>query len=334
MSMLAKQPSLPVRIVLANFLILATLVTAITTGPSLAQSKKKPDKDDAIKLESDLVTVDATVTDKDGNYIRDLKADDFAVYEDGVPQKLDFFGTDEKAELTRPLAAVFALDISGSIQPEEIIKQRDAAESFVRLVRPESVFAVLAFNYQIRVLQDFTSDPARISHSFHKIGPAEGSTKIFQSIDKAVSMLKRGPVWRGGRRLRRVVIVITDGYDSVDPIDQTDLIRRANDAAVTVYSITLPSYMPGLGQKQRALTLLDASHIVPATGGADFSADSGDFTQAFKAIAEEIRSSYTLAYYPPDRERHDGKVHQIRVELRKPGLLLKTSRQSYVAQKV
>jgi len=328
-----KQASLPGRILIGIFLLLDMMVTSVTIGPVLAQSKKKADKDDAIKLESELVTLDATVTDKDGNYIRDLKGDDFVVYEDGVLQKLDFFGTDEKAELTRPLAAVFALDISGSIQPEEIVKQRDAAESFVRLVRPESVFAVLAFNYQIRVLQDFTSDPGKISQSFRKIGPAEGSTKIFQSIDRAVSMLKRGPMWRGGRRLRRVVIVITDGYDSVDPIDQTDLIRRANDSAVTVYSITLPSYMPGVGQKQRALTLLDASHIVPATGGADFSADSGDFTQAFKAIAEEIRASYTLAYYPPEGGRHDGRVHQIRVELKKPGLLLKTSRQSYVAQK-
>jgi len=320
-------------IFLISILIIQTTVTSITLVPSLAQSKKKADKDDTIKLESDLVTVDASVTDKDGNFVRDLKADDFAVYQDGVLQKLDFFGTDERSELTRPLAAVFALDISGSIQPEEIIKQRDAAESFIRLLRPESVFAVLAFNYQIRVLQDFTSDPAKISQSFRKIGPAEGSTKIFQSIDRAVSMLKRGPAWRGGRRLRRVVIVITDGYDSVDPIDQRDLIRRANDAAVTVYSITLPSYMPGLGQKQRVLTLLDASRIVPLTGGADFSADSGDFTQAFKAIAEEIRSSYTLAYYPPEVDRRDGRVHQIRVDLKRPGLILKTNRQSYVAQK-
>src|SRR5215510_679510 len=318
MSMPDKQASLPGRILIGIFLLIEILVTMATVAPSFGQSKKKAEKDDTIRLESELVTVDATVTDKDGNYIRDLKGDDFNVYEDGVLRKLDFFGTDEKAELTRPLAAVFALDISGSIQPEEIIKQRDAAESFVRLVRPESVFAVLAFNYQIRVLQDFTSDPAKISQSFRKIGPAEGSTKIFQSIDRAVSMLKRGPAWRGGRRLRRVVIVITDGYDSVDPIDQRDLIRRANDAAVTVYSITLPSYMPGLGQKQRVLTLLDASHIVPATGGADFSADSGDFTQAFKAIAEEIKASYTLAYYPPDSDRHDGRIHQIRVELKKP----------------
>ncbi|PYP85160.1 MAG: hypothetical protein DMF61_17855 [Blastocatellia bacterium AA13] len=306
------------------------VVSASAPAPQivLGQQGEKP-----LKLEADLVTIDATVTDKDGNYIRNLKADDFAVLTDGEPQKLDFFEANEEASLTRPLAVVFALDLSGSIKPEEVTRQREAAEAFTRLVRPESVFAVMSFNYQIRIVQDFTSDPAKIGHAFQKIGQAEGSTKLFASIDQAVAMLKRGPRFIKGRRLRRVVVVITDGYDSVDGVDQTDLIRRANDAEVTVYSITLPSYMPGVNSAQRSLTLLDVSRIVPMTGGLDFSADASDFTPFFKAIAEETRSSYTLAYYPPDKNRHDGRIHQIKVEVKKSGALIRTSRQSYQASK-
>lgn len=288
----------------------------------------------SIKIETDLVTVDADVIDKDGNYVRNLKQNDFVVLEDGVPQKLDFFEANEDAELTRPLSVVFALDVSGSIEPEEVLKQREAAESFVRLVRPESEFAVIAFNYEIKVLQNFTSDPRKLDQAFRKIGRGEGSTRIFGSIDKAVEMLKKTPRTRNGRILRRVVIVITDGYDSVDSIDQHDLIRRANDAGVSVYSITLPSYlMTAVGKKKRALTLLDASGIVDSTGGADFSADSHDFTPAFKSIAEEIRSSYTLAFYPPEKDRHDGKVHQIKIEVNRSGVTIKASRQSYLAVK-
>ena len=286
--------------------------------------------DQVVKLQTDLVAIDATVTDKDGNFIRKLKPEDFVVYEDGQPQKLEFFEANEEAALTRPLAVVFALDISGSIKPEEITKQRDAAESFVRLVRPESLFAIIAFNNEIRVLQDFTSDPRKLDQGFSRIGKVEGSTRIFGSIDRAVSMLKRAPRFRGSRRLRRVVIVITDGFDNVDSTDQQDLIRRANDAEVTVYSITLPSYMPGIGN-QRSMTLLDVSRIVPSTGGADFSADAKDFTPVFKAIAEEIRSGYTLAYYPPDSSRHDGRIHQLRVEVKKSGAIVRTTRNSYQA---
>ncbi|MGH9829741.1 MAG: VWA domain-containing protein, partial [Blastocatellia bacterium] len=227
----------------------------------------------------------------------------------------------------------FDLDVSGSIQPEEIKKQRDAAESFLKLVRPESEFAVMTFNYRIRVVQNFTNDPHKFLAAFNKIEDPGGSTRIFASIDQGIGMLKHAPQSKNGRLLRRVIVVITDGYDSVDPIDQDEMIHRANLAGVTVYSITLPSYMPGFGQNHRALTLLDASGVVKLTGGADFSADSGDFTPAFRALAEEISSSYTLAFYPPDRDKHDGRVHQIKVQVNRPGVQIKVDRQNYIAQR-
>lgn len=305
---------------------LLCIVEAIALiAPAFAQQN-----DQVIKLQTDLVTVDATVTDKNGNFIRKLSKEDFVVYEDGQPQKLEFFEANEEAALTRSLAVVFAIDKSGSIKPEEIDKQREATEGFVKLVRPESLFAVLAFSSEIRVLQDFTSEPQKISQAFRKIGEVTGSSRIFGTIDRAVSMLKRAPRFRGGRRLRRVVIVITDGFDNLDTTDQQDLIRRANDAEVTVYSITLPSYLPGPGTG-RIMTLLDVSRIVPLTGGSDFSADTKDFTPVFKAIAEEIRSGYTLAYYPPEKNRRDGRTHQITVEVQKTGAIVRTNRNSYQA---
>lgn len=305
---------------------LICIVEAIALiAPAFAQKD-----DQAIKLRTDLVTVDVTVTDKNGNFVPKLKAEDFVVSEDGQPQKVEFFEANEEAALTRALAVVFALDKSGSIKPEEIEKQREATERFVKLVRPESMFAVLAFSGEIKVLQDFTSQPERISQAFKKIGEATGSSRIFGTIDRAVSMLKRAPHFKGGRRLRRVVIVLTDGFDNLDSPEQQDLIRRANDAEVTVYSITLPSYLAG-SISGRSMTLLDVSRIVPLTGGADFSADTRDFTPVFKAIAEEIRASYTLAYYPPEKNRRDGRVHQIGVEVRKPGAIVRTNRNSYQA---
>jgi Ca-activated chloride channel family protein len=183
------------------------------------------------------------------------------------------------------------------------------------------------------VLQDFTNDPRRISQAFRRLGEVGGSSRIFGSIDRAISMLKRAPRFRGGRRLRRVVIVLSDGYDNVNPPAQSDMIARANDAEVTVYSITLPSYMTGSGSGQRVMTLLDVSRVVPMTGGADFSADAKDFTPVFKAIAEEIRSGYTLAYYPPEKSRADGRLHHLRVEVKRPGAIVRTSRSSYQASR-
>jgi Ca-activated chloride channel family protein len=306
----------------------AVIAILIVAGMTLPSARAYQD-DQVLRLETDLVLIEATVTDKDGNFIRDLKAEDFVIYEDGQQQNVDFFERNEETSLTRPLAVVFALDTSGSIKPEEVEKQREATEQFMRLVRPESLFSVIAFNSEIRVLQDFTNEPKRISQAFQKLGRVGGSSRIFDSIDRATSMLKRAPRYRGGRRLRRVVIVISDGYDNVTPPDQSETIRRANDAEVTVYSITLPSYAPGPNSNQRVMTLLDISRIIPMTGGADFSADIEDFTPVFKAIAEEIRSSYTIAYYTPHKSRRDGKTHQIQVEVKRSGAIVRANRSSY-----
>lgn len=307
---------------------LKRLASALLTVFLIASLPLAQQTEREIKLETDLVMVDATVIDKNGNYIRNLKRDQFRIFEDGKAQELGFFEAGEQADLTRPLAAVFALDLSGSIRPEELSRQREAAESFIRLLNPDSLFALVTFNNDVRVVQDFTNDPKKFGNSFKKIGPAEGSTRLFASIDRAVAMLKRAPRYRQGRRLRRVIIVITDGIHT-EPIDQSDMIRRANEAEVTVYSITLPSYLFGALSKERVLTLLDASRIVPLTGGKDFSADAGDFTPALKAIAEEIKAGYSLAYYPPNEHRDDGRLHQIRVEVQQPGAIVRLSRQSY-----
>ncbi|MEW6125878.1 MAG: VWA domain-containing protein [Acidobacteriota bacterium] len=309
------------RIGICIILTLSLLLSA------LAQQDDKP-----IKLQTDLVAIDVTITDKDGNFLRNLKREDFVIYEDNEPQKVEFFEANEKAAFTRPLAVVFAFDISGSITPEEIDRQRQATEKFMSLVQRESVYSVVAFNNEIRVLQDFSNDANKISQAFRKIKDTSGSTRIFATIGRAVEMLKKVPRYRGARRLRRVVVIVTDGYDNVDPTEQTELIQSANDAEVTVYSITLPSYPAG-GNQPRIMTLLDVSRVVPSTGGADFSADVSDFTPVFKAIAEEIQSGYTVAYYPSEKSRNDGRAHQLRVEVKKTGAIVRASRSSFQSAK-
>ena len=99
------------------FLISAAL---LFSASRLSAQKEEP----PIKLSTDLVLVNVTVTDVDGNYIRKLGQGDFVIYDDGAPQKIDFFESDEQSEITKPLALVFAIDTSGSIEPEEISRAK------------------------------------------------------------------------------------------------------------------------------------------------------------------------------------------------------------------
>jgi len=283
-----------------------------------------------IKMDTDLVVIDVTATDKHGAYIRDLRAEEVQVFEDGRERKINFFAMTDEATLSRPLAVVFALDLSGSLRPDEMNTLREAALKFTELMKGESVFAALTFNHKVKIAQDFTPQPEKISRAFEKLNTFEGSTRIYDALDRAVTMLnKNAPRTRNGRPVRRVVVVITDGFDSASIIDRREVIRRANDAGVTIYSVTLPSFaLSPTDSSTRVITPLDASRIVSATGGQDFSADARDFTPIFKALAEEIRASYALAYYPDNR---DGKRHELRIKTSRPGVEIRANRTGYTA---
>ncbi len=283
-----------------------------------------------IRLDTDLVLIDMTATDKAGAYVRDLRPEEIQVFEDGQERNINFFAMTDQTALSRPLAVVFALDLSGSLRLDEMSTLRQAAMKFTELMRGESVFAALTFNHKVKISQDFTPDPAKIARAFEKMDRFEGSTRIYDALDRAVTMLNRhAPRTRNGRPVRRVVVVITDGFDSASIIDRREVIRRANDAGVTIYSVTLPSFaLSPTDSSTRVITPLDASRIVSATGGQDFSADARDFTPIFKALAEEIRASYALAYYPDNR---DGKRHEIRIKTSRPGIQIRANRTSYTA---
>jgi len=312
--------------ILIPFLLIIS--ASITLGQESRQQEPRPQL--TIRLDTDLVAIDVTVTDRNGNYVRDLSVDEFQLFEDGKPRKIDFFKITDQSTLTRPLAVVFALDLSGSLKPEEIKTLREAALKFTELMKGESVFAAMSFNYKVQILQDFSNDSRKLVRAFENLPRFEGSTRIYDAIDHAITMLNRkGPRYRNGRPVRHVIVVISDGFDSASVIDRKEMVRRASAAGITVYSITLPSYLFSVTRAtERVITPLDATRIVEMTGGRDFPADTGDFTPIFKALAEEIRASYALAYYP---ELRDGKYHELRVQTSRPEVQLRVNRTGYLA---
>ena len=268
---------------------------------------------DLLKIDTDMVMVEVTAIDKAGNYVRHLKPEDFRLFIDGQPQKIDHFSVNDEVSQTRPLAVIFALDVSGSLKPDEITTLRSAALKFTELMKGESVFAAMAFNNEVKVVQNFT-----------------GEARKYDALDKGVLMLSRRACFtKTSQPIKRVIVVITDGFDSSSMIDSRELIRRANAAGVTVYSVTLPSFMLSASRNtERVITPLDATRIVAATGGRDFAANADDYAPVFKALAEEIRASYGLAYYP---ETRDGKQHQVKVEARDATISLRANRTTFLA---
>ncbi len=288
--------------------------------------------DGPITLNATSVTVDVVVTDERGNAVADMLKGDFQLFEDGQPRKIEHFQANGPQGL-RPLSLVFAIDFSGSVTAEEAALQRRSLESFLVNQHPESQFALIGFNHEVKVLENFTKDSKKLISKLEKFKDYGGSTRIFDAVDRAVTMLKKTPKMRGNRLARRIVVVLTDGFDSSSNVNLDELIRRANESEVSVYTVTVPSYTLTVAGKIRVPTPLDASRLVPTTGGRDFPIVPGrDYTEYFKAIAQETATSYTLAYEPTNDAAPSGeekKFHRITVKTRRPGVTLRLSREGY-----
>ena len=132
--------------------------------------------------------------------------------------------------------------------------------------------------------------------------------------------------------MKRAVLVVTDGFPVGDTVASKTVIERANAADVSVYVVTLPSYsrMMASSSQTPLPTPLDVSGLAESTGGRSVYANENDYGPLFKALAEEVTSSYLLAFYPPEAKRHDGQMHTIRVDGPR-GLTLRQSRVEYKA---
>ncbi|HKP81451.1 MAG TPA: VWA domain-containing protein [Pyrinomonadaceae bacterium] len=298
---------------------------------------KEQEPEDVLRFDTDLVSVDVTAMDASGSPVRNLRQEDFKVFSDDVEQSISFFQIEKRQGEARPLAIVFALDVSGSMTAEEIMRLRGALQSFSsHLSSHPAVYAVMTFGMRVKTVQKFTSDPEKLDDSLDRIArdaPNGLSTHTYDAVDDAIRMLVRSaPRTREKRLMKRAVLVVTDGFPVGDTVSAKTVIERANAADVSVFVVTLPSYSRVIASSvQTPLpTPLDVSGLAELTGGRNVYANEKDYAPLFRALAEEVSSAYVLAFYPPDEKRRDGKLHTIRVEGPR-GLTLRQSRSEYRA---
>jgi VWFA-related protein len=294
--------------------------------------------DEVLKFDTDLVSLDVVANDAEGRPIRNLKQQDFKTFLDNVEQPLAFFDVEQRSGQPRPLAVVFALDISGSMTAEEIERLRVALNAFsAQLSDHPALYAVMAFGMNVKVLQKFTSEADKLDRAFERIArePNGLSTHTYDAVDDAIRMLVRhAPRTRERRLMKRAVVVITDGFPVGDTVSAPTVIERANAADASVYVVTLPSYsrMMSASSKTPLPTPLDVSGLADLTGGRSVYADEDNYEPLFRALAEEVTSAYVLAFYPPEQKRRDGQFHNIRVE-GPGGLILRQSRPGFQAER-
>ncbi|HSB26410.1 MAG TPA: VWA domain-containing protein, partial [Pyrinomonadaceae bacterium] len=268
---------------------------------------KEQEPEDVVRVDTDLVSVDVTAMDPEGRPIKNLKQEDFKVYSDGVEQQVSFFQLEKREGEPRPLAIVFALDVSGSMTTEEMTKVRSALRSFsAQLSTHPVVYAVMTFGMRVKTVQKFTREPDRLDAAIERLerdAPNGLSTHTYDAVDDAVRLLVRSaPRTRERRLMKRAVLVVTDGFPVGDTVAPKTVIERANAADVSIFVVTLPSYsrMMASSSQTPLPTPLDVSGLAELTGGRNVYANERDYGPLFRALAEEVSAAYVLAFYPPE----------------------------------
>lgn len=308
-------------------LLLILPLSAISTS-----AQRPVDEDDVIRVETDVTNLPFTATDKQHRFITTLTANDVRVLEDGVPQQLFTF----QRETDRPLAIAFLIDISGS-QERTLSDEKAAARSFIENVISSSKdrAAIIPFTGHAFVEQGLTRDVLSLYRVLERVEPAlpaytgsgraitgiqsgpgmkappdDGSTAIWE----AVTLTSREVLSQEKGQRRRVIVLLSDGWDTSSRLTKKQAIEAALGAETTIYAI-------GIGDQDReGLDRNTLKDLAEATGGrAFFPKKDVDLTAAFGEIERELRTQYLLAYSSTNKKR-DGNYRKITLEITNPQL--------------
>ena len=242
-----------------------------------------------LKVDVNLVNVYVTVTDEHGAPIGGLAKDNFVLKEDGREQKISVF--DRESEL--PISIALTIDTSLSTRHDLPLELASAKRFVHTILRPIDGLAVYGFSETVRAATPgFTADLKRIDESIDHIHLG-AATALYDAIYDTSRDLDR-------RKGRKIIVLITDGGDTISRVDYKEAVRAAVEAEALVYSIIIVPIENSAGREiggEHALIQLSED-----TGGKYYYATSmAQLDDAFRMISDELRTQYLLAYYPLQR---------------------------------
>jgi len=302
-------------------------VTALATGLIYAAPPGQ------IRVQVNLVNLFATVRDKHKGIVTGLKIDDFQIFEDGQPQEITNFA----AESDLPITLGLLIDTSGSEEFMLSIEKEMGTRFLRRVMRKGDLAMVMTFDLDVDLLADFTQDTSVLSSAIRRArvnsvggggvvtpgtipqGSNAGGTDLYDAVYLACHDELATEAGRKG------VIILTDAEDTGSKLNLQDAIEAAQRTDTVVHILLV--YDPHYGANASV-----ARKITDETGGRMIVVNSEKHLQeAFDQISEELRSQYTLGYYPTNSAR-DGKFRKIKIDLANHDLKV-LARKGYYAPK-
>jgi len=307
--------------------VLLSLILLLGVAGALAQIPPPPpptpeDQAPPIRVEVDLVNIVFSVTDRRNRHIPGLGQGDFDVFEDGVRQEIKHF----TSESNLPLRIGLVVDMSNSVRPRFQFEQEAAIDFLHTVLRPKTDRAFLiAFDTTPVLTQDFTDDPQGMADAVRGLR-AGGGTAFYDAIWLAAKKLGES----SGSNTRKMLIVLSDGEDTQSNVTSREALEMALRHEVTIFTVSTSP--PPIKYSGKSLELQNPCEVLgergdkmlqefaEKTGGTPYCPfDTIDVGRSFEKIVNELRSQYTLAYTPSNRNR-DGRYRYITIETRRNGL--------------
>ncbi len=303
----------------AAFWLVVGTIAAFAGGQ---QPNTTENKDQTFRVRVEMVTLPVVVTDLSGQTVKNLKKEDFRVFEDGVPQEIAGFAT-----VDEPISVALMLDVSGSTAVE-LRRIQDEAIRFVNTLRPSDSIAILSVASEVRVLEQFniyhTKNPDKIRQL-----RSGGLSAVYDGVAIALeNVLKIEPG-------RKALIFFSDGVDNNSETTREETMELARQTEAPIYCVYFNTdpYRNLRPSRRPKWPDFAAGHdylkdLSSFSGGLLLEASQLDHVgSAFRKIAEDLSSQYSIGYYPKNL-KHDQKFRQIEVRVQVPGFTAR-SREGY-----
>jgi Ca-activated chloride channel homolog len=296
-------------IVAALLLVALPVVISARAGRSQSpqenpapKSEKQPPQ--TLKVDVELVLVNATVTDSLNRYVSGLEGNHFQIWEDKIEQKVEYFSAEDV-----PISIGVIFDVSGSMK-DKISTARQAAATFLKTGNPEDEYFLVEFANRPEVASDFTTDVTKLQSKLI-MTPAKGMTAMYDSVYLGLEKLKEGT------NPKKALLLITDGEDNRSRYTFQNVKEFVKEQDVQIYSIGIVdewNSQLGAGKTGRAMI----EELAELTGGQAFFPDSVyELEDICTKIAVELKNQYVIGYHTTNGAK-DGKWRKIRVKVNPP----------------
>lgn len=288
--------------------------------PQAAATPDEDDGEEVVRISSNLVPLPASVVDAQGRAVADLKAEDFELLVDGKAQPIG-----DLARAETPVSIALLFDNSSSQVGAREFERQAGIRFLESVIRPVDRAAVFSISTEPELSQPLTNDVKALVRTIKNFErPEAAATALFDTVYKAADYLKP-------QRTRKVIVIISDGTDTVSELGFDDTMAQILADDVQVYSVRT-----GNSDSANLHDLAGASRLeefAAQTGGAVYVPRTHDeLNAAFKQIATDLSQQYVLSYYPSGEVR-DGRFRLFTLNVKtRPGLRVRT-RKGYFAPK-